>query len=263
MQNLGWQALKALPLGVGVPALAVALSVKPHDVASNISAWADYLSLPIPDWARNPTADHRVLIGGGVVAAALYIALVWGMPLWRRRKIASASSPVGPPSKPPSKYLRSDAEALVPILRRIYEIQYESVRDTTSLIGPLISVSRSHAFHQSNIQFVLDSLQRINQFYFNLRRDLWLVLNENISFRDELIPYIEFESQSLRDNMSTIITLVQSIPPDEWQPKQWPVIIDFIGKTIAEIKSDYKKRGGKVIMLDAKMRDIKESIRNA
>jgi hypothetical protein len=45
------QILKALPLGLGVPIVIGAASVKPEDAASNLSGWLHIMGIRnVPDW---------------------------------------------------------------------------------------------------------------------------------------------------------------------------------------------------------------------
>jgi hypothetical protein len=83
--------LKALPLGLGLPAVIGAASVKPEDAASNLAAWAHFLGFEhTPAWLSNPAIDHRAIIGSLAVGAA-YAFVVWGIPAIRRRRASAAT----------------------------------------------------------------------------------------------------------------------------------------------------------------------------
>lgn len=73
-------ALELLPLSVGVPAVIFVVSVKPHDVSSNLSAWLEWVGVPdIPKWVAAPDFDWKF----GIVAIAgllTYTFVVWGVP---------------------------------------------------------------------------------------------------------------------------------------------------------------------------------------
>ena len=79
------QFLKVLPLGLGLPVVIGAASVKPEDAASNLAAWAKWLGVQhAPEWLSSPTIDHRVIIGS-LILALIYAFVAWGVPAIRRR----------------------------------------------------------------------------------------------------------------------------------------------------------------------------------
>src|SRR5436190_4463900 len=76
--------IKALPLGLGLPIMIGAASVKPEDAVSNVAAWLHLLGVEhTPQWLSAPGADKRVIIGS-MVLGAIYAGLVWGVPALRR-----------------------------------------------------------------------------------------------------------------------------------------------------------------------------------
>ncbi|MCP3444859.1 hypothetical protein [Bradyrhizobium sp. CCGUVB14] len=76
--------IKALPLGLGLPVLIGAASVKPEDAASNIAAWAEIFGFHnLPHWLTSPNADLHV-IAATCFAAAVYSFAAWG-PIRKRR----------------------------------------------------------------------------------------------------------------------------------------------------------------------------------
>jgi hypothetical protein len=78
-------SLKILPLGLLLPLVIGAASVKPDDAVSNISAWAHQLGFEaVSRWLSNPAADNRVILGS-LGVAALYAFLVWTIPAIRER----------------------------------------------------------------------------------------------------------------------------------------------------------------------------------
>jgi hypothetical protein len=197
-------------------------------------------------WDKYRTRPATSVPASGPDAAAVSTANIGGIP----------GKPTIFTHKVPIKYLRSDAEMLIPALRKMYGILFESVKDATSLIAPLKGVSRSN-FHRSYIQIIFDTYKNINDFYFALRRDLGTVLKDNISFRNELSPFMEYESDTLRENMSNLSLLAKSIPADAFQqPDQWQVMIGLIEKIINEIQSGYVVRAAKLKLIDAKIKEI-------
>jgi hypothetical protein len=76
--------IKALPLGLGVPVMIGASSVKPEDAASNLAAWAQWVGIhDVPTWLNTPGIDGKV-IPGTILISAIYTFGVWGVPLIRR-----------------------------------------------------------------------------------------------------------------------------------------------------------------------------------
>jgi hypothetical protein len=70
--------VKALPLGLGLPIVIGAASIKPEDAASNIAAWIEWFGFHnLPHWLTSPNAD-RHLIAAACCAAAIYSFAVWG-----------------------------------------------------------------------------------------------------------------------------------------------------------------------------------------
>jgi hypothetical protein len=75
--------VKAVPLGLGVPVVIGAASVKPEEAASNLAAWAHFLGVhDVPPWLKGPGVDGKVIAGTAVVSA-VYAFLVWGIPAIR------------------------------------------------------------------------------------------------------------------------------------------------------------------------------------
>jgi hypothetical protein len=82
-----WQIFKALPLGLGVPIVIGAASVKPDEAGSNLAAWAQWVGIhDIPTWLNTPGIDGKV-ITGTILIAAIYAFGVWGAPLLRRSSV--------------------------------------------------------------------------------------------------------------------------------------------------------------------------------
>lgn len=77
--------IKALPLGLGLPLMIGAASVKPEDAASNVAAWLHLFGVAnVPNWLASPNADKQVICWS-IVAAVIYVCLVWGPALYWRR----------------------------------------------------------------------------------------------------------------------------------------------------------------------------------
>lgn len=101
--NLLWKLIKLLPLGVMLPLVILAASVSPDDAVSNLSKWATAFGVHgLPSWLVSKTADNWALIIG-IVFAAIYATVVWGIPYWRIRSLG------------PFFYFRADTRA--PITR--------------------------------------------------------------------------------------------------------------------------------------------------
>jgi hypothetical protein len=84
------QWIKAIPLGLGVPVVIGAATVKPEDAASNIAAWAHWLGIhDVPQWMTNPTIDGKVIAGTAMVGA-VYAFLIWGVPFLRKKATEEA-----------------------------------------------------------------------------------------------------------------------------------------------------------------------------
>lgn len=81
--RLFWQILKAIPLGLGVPIVIGAASIKPEDAASNLAAWAQWVGIHnVPTWLNTPGIDEKV-IAGTILVATIYTFGIWGVPLIR------------------------------------------------------------------------------------------------------------------------------------------------------------------------------------
>jgi hypothetical protein len=78
--------VKVLPLGLLLPIVIGAASVKPDDAISNISDWVHRLGFEgASRWLSNPAADNRAIVGS-LGVAALYAFLVWTVPAIRERR---------------------------------------------------------------------------------------------------------------------------------------------------------------------------------
>ena len=72
--------VKVLPLGLLLPVVIGAASVKPDDAISNIGAWAHSIGMErLSHWLANPAADNRV-IAASTGIAAVYAFFVWTLP---------------------------------------------------------------------------------------------------------------------------------------------------------------------------------------
>jgi hypothetical protein len=73
--------IKALPLGLLLPLVIGAASVKPDDAISNIADWAHRLGFSrVPAWVSNPAADNRIILGSFGIAV-VYAFLIWTVPV--------------------------------------------------------------------------------------------------------------------------------------------------------------------------------------
>jgi hypothetical protein len=92
--------LKILPLGVVLPLMIGAASVKPEDAISNLAEWAHWLGFhQVPDWLADPSADRKVIFGS-IAFALFYSGLIWGGPLlWMKIKKRSRAADVAVMSK--------------------------------------------------------------------------------------------------------------------------------------------------------------------
>jgi hypothetical protein len=89
--------IKALPLGLGLPLVIGAASVKPEDAASNVAAWLHATGIEhVPGWLNGPNVDSRVILGS-LSLGMIYAFLIWGVPAIRRldhaEKPKGASTP--------------------------------------------------------------------------------------------------------------------------------------------------------------------------
>jgi hypothetical protein len=76
--------IKALPLGLGLPVVIGAASVKPEDAASNVAAWLHLIGIErVPEWLTTPNVDNRIILGS-LALGFIYAFLVWGVPALRR-----------------------------------------------------------------------------------------------------------------------------------------------------------------------------------
>lgn len=81
-----WNLLKVSPLAIGLPLIIAAASIGPGDAASNLSKWAHWLGIQDPPaWLTAKAIDHEVIIGS-IILAACYMAGLWGVPYWARRR---------------------------------------------------------------------------------------------------------------------------------------------------------------------------------
>jgi hypothetical protein len=89
------EIVKVLPLGLLLPLVIGAASVKPDDAISNISDWAQRFGFEgAAKWLANPAADNRV-IAGSLGVAALYAFMVWTVPAIRERRADPESKRLG------------------------------------------------------------------------------------------------------------------------------------------------------------------------
>jgi hypothetical protein len=87
--------VKVLPLGLLLPLVIGAASVKPDDAISNISDWAHRLGFEgAAHWLANPAADNRI-IAGSLGVAAIYAFMVWTVPAIRERRANPQSERLG------------------------------------------------------------------------------------------------------------------------------------------------------------------------
>jgi hypothetical protein len=78
--------VKILPLGLLLPLVIGAASVKPDDAISNIADWAHRFGFEgASRWLSNPAADNRVILGS-LGVAAIYAFLVWTVPAIKERR---------------------------------------------------------------------------------------------------------------------------------------------------------------------------------
>jgi hypothetical protein len=84
--------LKALPLGIGVPMIAVAASNGPDDVGRNLAKWPAALGWnEAAHWVAEYLTGPKVF-WGTIIFCAVYVLVVWGLPaLLRHTKTATAA----------------------------------------------------------------------------------------------------------------------------------------------------------------------------
>src|SRR5260370_4763805 len=77
------EILKALPLGVAVPMLVGAASVRHEDAVSNLLKWVHRIGIhDLPDWLTYASTDRRVIYAS-LFAAFVYAVVMWGRPILR------------------------------------------------------------------------------------------------------------------------------------------------------------------------------------
>lgn len=77
--------LRALPLGLGVPVLAVMATSRAGDVGKNLASWATALGWNnFAEWVTVHITGAR-LIWGIVIFLIVYVVIVWGLPTFIRR----------------------------------------------------------------------------------------------------------------------------------------------------------------------------------
>lgn len=84
--------IKALPLGLLLPLVIGAGSVKPDDLISNYAGWAHKLGISqVPDWMSNPGADNRIILSSFVLGIG-YAFLIWTVPAIRKNRATPGQS---------------------------------------------------------------------------------------------------------------------------------------------------------------------------
>jgi hypothetical protein len=78
--------LKILPLGLALPLVIGAASVKPDDAISTIGAWAHTFGFEsLSRWLANPASDNRV-IAASVALSVLYSFVMFTLPVLREHR---------------------------------------------------------------------------------------------------------------------------------------------------------------------------------
>jgi hypothetical protein len=188
--------IKALPLGLGLPVVIGAASVKPEDAASNVGAWLHLLGFEhLPAWLLSPGIDNRIIVGS-VSVGAIYAFLIWGVPALRQRgtstdRIAAENvSPPGPTTQTVRRAFsaRQSIKVLPPFLGGNMNLRLDNVAvlrlhapysmqlvtlildvvpmDMSVNVSPGISIDGAQGyFHNPSAQYVFD----VNQ---NKRREI-------------------------------------------------------------------------------------------
>lgn len=100
--RISWSILKALPLGLVVPIVIGAASVKPEDAASNLSGWVRIMGVRnVPDWLAAPSIDKRVIIAT-IIIAVIYSSVIWGIPYFRKYRIGKDTTELSKKTKEPT-----------------------------------------------------------------------------------------------------------------------------------------------------------------
>ncbi len=72
--------IKAAPIALGVPGMALIASTKPEDIHSNLAAWARWLGIEnVPSWLDAPGAD-RIFEVVSLLGVLTYVFASWGVP---------------------------------------------------------------------------------------------------------------------------------------------------------------------------------------
>jgi hypothetical protein len=78
--------VKVLPLGLLLPLVIGAGSVKPDELISNYAIWAHWLGFShVPGWISNPAADNRIILGS-FGAAIIYAFVIWTIPVIKENR---------------------------------------------------------------------------------------------------------------------------------------------------------------------------------
>jgi hypothetical protein len=136
--------LKALPLGLGLPVVIGAASVKPEDAASNLAAWAHVFGVEhTPAWLLSPSADAKTIIGA-LAGGAIYAVVVWPIPEIRRQRQAKAAAAV----KPKLHYLtQRDTDVSSAIIRAAHNSAYGRWFAAQILLNSGYPIKERHLLH--------------------------------------------------------------------------------------------------------------------
>jgi hypothetical protein len=178
-----------------------------------------------------------------------------------------------PPSR--NRYLRVDAEALVPALRQMHDVLNESVRDSTTLESFFrfyndrvrnrfpwqqpISVKEEAA----NIQ---DQLNKVLDFHAKVGSDLIEIVQKlGSSYQNDLFPFVQAAGPTATLTEPLVqyrryLSLIEKLS-DSDAPSAREIIREYNAKIVEGIRDQYKARASDMAQVDAKIREIQDSQR--
>jgi hypothetical protein len=109
--------LKVAPLGMVLPLMIGAASVKPDDAVSNLAEWARWFGFhQVPDWLASPSVDQKV------IAASILFALAYSGYMWGPNVLKSFRKETPHPIQPPASFpiIKIDRNDTAPDQERVF-----------------------------------------------------------------------------------------------------------------------------------------------
>jgi hypothetical protein len=173
--------IKALPLGLGVPVVIGAASVKPDDAVSNLAAWAHWFGVhDVPQWVNSPSVDGKV-IAGTIGVSIVYAFLVWGIPAFRHHAPAKSleAAVLTGPTPPAPKRKETFASIEIRMQPRGHSDPFEVIAEIDGLRrqGGLIVLAR-----------YAKAIHTLNEVYWEWSQSYRLIEQDNIVPNEKLRP---------------------------------------------------------------------------